>query len=138
MQKPSRFINARLLIVLVVAVIAIALVAIWVQKGQGVGTITGTATLGPTCPVEMNPPQKSCADKPYAATFELINPSKGKALKKFTSDTNGHFSVQIAPGTYAIQSAAASAFPRCTGSQLAVVKTNETVTVNVTCDTGIR
>lgn len=100
--------------------------------------ITGTVMLGPTCPVLKNPPEPQCADKPYATTLNLTTADGHYILKKFDSNTKGKFSVDAAPGNYAISSASTSLFPRCTSGGFVTVKADEYTNLTIYCDTGIR
>jgi hypothetical protein len=59
--------------------------------------IVGKVVIGPTCPVEM--PGLDCADKPYQATLTVLTPS-GDKVTRFTTDEEGQFRVNLAPGQY--------------------------------------
>jgi len=99
--------------------------------------IRGTVMAGPTCPVEKNPPDPACADKPLATTvavFRKGNPVTPFAITK--SDASGAFEFSIPPGDYVV-GADESALPRCTQTP-ATVGPNGYTTITVECDTGIR
>jgi hypothetical protein len=59
--------------------------------------IVGQVIIGPTCPVEM--PGLDCADKPYQATLTVLTPS-GNKVNRFTTEADGTFRVNLAPGDY--------------------------------------
>lgn len=102
------------------------------------GSIIGTVMLGPTCPVVMDPPDPDCADKLYATSLVVTTVDGAKVIKQFSSDANGTFSVVLAPGEYAIRSAAAAnILPYCQ-SPVFRVSANIITEVAVSCDTGIR
>jgi len=59
--------------------------------------IQGRVVVGPTCPVEM--PGMDCADKPYQAMLAVLTPS-GDRVTRFTTDEQGRFRENLAPGDY--------------------------------------
>lgn len=106
--------------------------------GEFWGVITGSVWLGPTCPVEREPPDPQCADKPYAASLVLTTLDGAQIIKEFNSDAEGKFYIEMPPGQYAIRSAAAAnILPYCQ-TQPFEVPANDFVQVVVSCDTGIR
>ncbi|MCA1812473.1 MAG: hypothetical protein LC624_00805 [Halobacteriales archaeon] len=108
--------------------------------GQPDGTsgIQGKAMLGPTCPVERDPPDPQCADRAYAGNLTVLEAGSGRVVKVFTAQ-DGTFRVALAPGNYTIGDAGSeSRLPRCaTDGPFAVVAERYTE-VTVRCDTGIR
>jgi hypothetical protein len=105
----------------------------------GPGGIRGTVMLGPTCPVMRNPPDPACADKGYAAKFDVTNVSGTKVIKEFSSKSDGTFSVDVPAGDYAIRPVAGtSMLPRCSTLDSVTVKSNAYSSVSISCDTGIR
>ncbi len=101
--------------------------------------IMGTVLLGPTCPVERDPPDPQCADKPYQASLVVTTPDGARIIAKFSSDTAGKFKVSVPPGTYAIRSADTNTiYPRCSSTGDIIVKANAFTNIPVSCDTGIR
>lgn len=109
-----------------------------IDKKSG-GIIFGTVALGPSCPVVSDPPDPECEDKPYQTKLELVTQGGIKVVKKFSSDTNGKFSINIPPGEYLIRSAPSDEiFPYCLIDDIVTVQPNESVEVMVLCDTGIR
>lgn len=107
--------------------------------GEVWGTIYGSVLLGPVCPVMRNPPEAQCADKPYATSLAVTTPDGARVIKTFSSDATGKFSVEIPSGQYAIRSAAvANILPYCQSNGTFTVPVNDSVEVQVSCDTGIR
>ena len=53
------------------------------------------------------------------------------------SDANGTYSMRLAPGRYTLVVQTGSTFPRCPTTPVTVPR-GQVVTVNITCDTGIR
>lgn len=107
--------------------------------GEFWGSIYGTVYLGPVCPVVMDPPDPSCADKLYETKLVVTTEDQSKVIKEFSSDEEGRFNVEVPPGRYSIRSVvAANVLPYCSLNEVAVVEANSSVEVNVYCDTGIR
>lgn len=96
--------------------------------------VSGTATVGPTCPVMRNPPDPACADKPYTGTLILTNTTTGK---KYTPSiaSDGSFTVSLTRGVYDVGTANNSPFPRCSGK---VEVTGPSAHIPIVCDSGIR
>lgn len=109
--------------------------------GQGIlpykSGIQGMVMTGPTCPVEKNPPEPQCADKPYqtlVAIFRASDPVHAFALVK--SSASGYFKVSLPPGDYTV-GAGESNLPRC--AQVSVsVGPDSYASTTISCDTGIR
>lgn len=106
------------------------------------GTITGIVLLGPTCPVATNPPDPACDDKPYATRLAVTTTDQSRVITEFDSDTTGHFSVDVPPGSYDIRSAQmANVLPYCMnkrGKDPIQVQAGIVTDVTIDCDTGIR
>lgn len=101
--------------------------------------IQGVVLLGPTCPVERNPPDPQCADKKYQTSLALMTADGTKVIKIFSSDASGKFMLQAVPGTYTIgPSPAAGMLPRCSSSGVISVSIGAYTNATVYCDTGIR
>lgn len=108
-------------------------------NGKQESGISGMVLLGPTCPVIRDPPDEDCADKPYATTLAVTTSDQARVIKEFRSEETGKFSVQVAPGEYAIRSAAASnILPFCSSSGTIKVNAGAYTETTVNCDTGIR
>jgi hypothetical protein len=100
--------------------------------------ITGIVLIGPTCPVIRDAPEEQCADRPFKTNLALIKPDQSTVIKQFSSDTNGGFTINAAPGEYTIRSAAAAnILPYCSSDTVKVNPNSYTETV-VYCDSGIR
>jgi hypothetical protein len=99
--------------------------------------VTGRAMAGPQCPVERNPPDPDCADKPIATNLTVTSADGSRAVRDFTSDADGRFRVPLAAGSYAIRSTETGGLPRCQSEPFNVTAGRFT-DVAVDCDTGIR
>jgi hypothetical protein len=95
----------------------------------------------PVCPVERVPPDPQCAPRGGAARITLVRADGAVAASGDAAAADGAFSFPVAPGTYAVQAAAAAPSPGrgCQADPSTVtVPARAYVTVTVSCDTGIR
>lgn len=128
------------IIILLIVVIGILFTATTRLKFSTVESkksgIFGTVLLGPTCPVQRNPPEENCKDRPYQATIFVIN-IDGKQLSEFTSDTSGDFKVELPAGEYTLESNSQMRFPIFKSASVTVHE-NEFTNLTIYFDTGIR
>lgn len=114
-----------------------------IKKRQGVlpynSGIRGVVMAGPTCPVERDPPDPGCADKPVATNISVFRKSDLTHGVAFTtSDARGTFQVSLAPGDYVVMAGSNGVpFPRCTDTS-ATVDSSGYTQIAVSCDSGIR
>ena len=103
---------------------------------QGIGHVSGTILLGPTCPVMRDPPDPKCADKPIFGEFIVQNAMGNIEFTRFSTDADGTFSVSLPVGEYSVTWAE----PRGMGIQghLVNVQVGETNEYTITFDTGVR
>jgi len=100
--------------------------------------ISGTVTLGPTCPVQSYPPQQGCGNQPYSTTLGIVTYGNSEYVSTTTtSDANGNFSIALPVGSYTISSQNSNAYPRLS-PQIVNVLPHQYTNVNLTFDTGIR
>ncbi|OGG57627.1 hypothetical protein A2765_00175 [Candidatus Kaiserbacteria bacterium RIFCSPHIGHO2_01_FULL_56_24] len=101
--------------------------------------IQGVVMAGPTCPVERDPPDPACADKPIQTNIWIsrkITPQQ--VIATTYSDANGAFQILLPPGDYVIQAGPSGVpLPRC-GDTSATVGASGYTVVAISCDTGIR
>lgn len=100
------------------------------------GGISGYIHMGPTCPVERIPPDPNCADRPYANAAVSAIGSSGKQYQT-QSDSVGKFNLSVPADSYAVKVSSPNSLPRCP-DQTATVIANNTATLDISCDTGIR
>lgn len=99
----------------------------------GRGTIQGTVTAGPTCPVERV--GQPCPPVPVVSRVEAR--LGGASVASSQTSATGAFSMAVPPGTYTVVVIGSGPFPRCPETP-AVVAAGAVTTANVMCDTGIR
>ena len=106
---------------------------------QSSGSLQGTMTIGPICPVEQvghpcNPtPQMYAAHKVFVYTS-----NKSKTIATLTPDTQGHFSALLPVGDYIVD-VEHSAVGAVQGVPTTIkIVSNKTYTITISIDTGIR
>lgn len=100
--------------------------------------IEGVVLAGPTCPVERNPPEPGCEDRPISTPLVAVNLDTERSAR-ITPDDDGTFRIQLVEGTYVIrQPGGASTPPTCSETEPIVVVAHAYTKVTVRCDTGIR
>jgi hypothetical protein len=102
------------------------------------GSIHGTAMVGPTCPVEHDPPEEGCEDQPYEGDLVVVKAGGEKVVARFVTGEEGTFEVSVAPGTYDIRSPSDQTLPACSTQEPVVVEEGRTAEADVSCDSGIR
>jgi hypothetical protein len=106
--------------------------------GGGSG-IAGRAMVGPTCPVQRDPPDPQCADRPYHGPLAVASASDGHVVATFETDAQGNFTVDLAPGDYTVQDVdGAPMLPRCASDGTVKVMAGAYTRADVACDSGIR
>jgi len=114
------------------------------QGGPGEGIlpfhsgVRGTVLMGPTCPVEQNPPAGGCDDRPYAGAlvslFYASDTQHPYSMQR--ADEDGSFEFSTPPGEYVL-TAGEKDLPRCVTVNV-VVGPDTYTEKTVSCDTGIR
>ena len=117
--------------------VTLAIAACGNQPTAPAGTgIRGVVQSGPTCPVErINSP---CPPHPLAATI-VVRDAAGHELARTHSAADGHFTVDVAPGTYTVVglTIGSSMLPRPIPITVTVTS-GRYATVTVEYDSGIR
>jgi len=99
--------------------------------------VHGTVLLGPTCPVMREPPDPTCADKPYATAVLVYRAGAKVPFVIGNSNATGAFTFSLPPGSYTIVAGGDKTLPRCAGADVTVAPSGY-ATTNISCDTGIR
>jgi len=98
------------------------------------GTVTGRVTAGPTCPVERA--GHPCPPRAVSADVQAQTRA-GAVIASTHTASNGHFTLRLRAGTYALVAVTHKTFPRCARRHV-TVKANTVTTAPISCDTGIR
>jgi hypothetical protein len=104
---------------------------------EALSGVEGTVTLGPTCPVMMNPPDPQCADKPYETTLVISSTQSGKSSLVVKTDATGHYKALLAPGTYIVSAQSGATLPRLQPINF-LVRNGMMTELNFSFDSGIR
>ena len=101
--------------------------------------IEGLVTLGPTCPAQASG-DPSCDDRPYAADLVVLTAEDDPdVVARFSSNEHGEYRVDVAPGTYRVQSdPGAEGQSSCSSDGDVTVTSGRYSEEPVFCDTGIR
>lgn len=77
--------------------------AVAAADSSGQGAIVGTVLAGPQCPVQHDPPQPGCEDRPVVNVPIFVGPAHGDGLvpMAYTDDT-GSFRLLLMPGDYQV------------------------------------
>lgn len=95
--------------------------------------ITGVVTRGPMCPVVQE--GQSCPDMPTSGTVRLVDTSGDEAART-EADDEGRFELAVPAGTYRLEADVEEAMS-CSPIDLSIAA-NQSLEVDITCDTGIR
>lgn len=157
-RAPAHPVALAVMLVLTLVPPTLVLAGCGVSAGAGLtGTIAGDVVAGPTCPVEQadNPcPNRPVADRQvtiFAASAATGAATAGAAtagatmqsgnpVASATTDANGDFSVRVPPGDYVVQVMAGPGMLglRQETSGAVIVTADQTTTVHIVLDTGIR
>lgn len=99
--------------------------------------VRGLVTLGPTCPVEKNPPDPACADKPYATAIAVYRKASDTPYIIGNSDKTGAFEFLLPPGAYVLKPSSGTTYPVCARADI-IVPAVGYATTTIACDSGIR
>ncbi len=110
-----------------------AMAATATPPASGETGIAGTATVGPTCPVER--PDSPCPDRPYEARITVWQGST--MVSETRSGADGRFTVLLPPGMYRVVGESGSTFPHGTETTATVVE-GQLTQVTLRFDSGIR
>jgi hypothetical protein len=64
--------------------------------------VTGHAHAGPVCPVQQDPPDPACADKPVIGATLVIVDEAGDEVAVIRTDTAGNFEAMLLAGNYTL------------------------------------
>jgi hypothetical protein len=101
--------------------------------------VRGTVSAGPTCPVQRDPPDPACAERPVAGAVLVVSDASGTEVKRVTSAADGSFSVELAPGAYRVTAQPVDGLMGTPAPIDVQVEAGQPMTeLQVSYDTGIR
>ena len=107
--------------------------------GGALTDVSGMVTAGPTCPVETDPPNPACAERPVAGAKLVILDQDGIEVARTTAGEDGTFTIQLAPGSYRLVPQRVDGLMGTAEPVDFIVKAGHPVTdLQVSYDTGIR
>ena len=92
----------------------------------------------PSAPVVTEPPQSGCEARPVEGARLIIVSEDGDQVTTATTGADGHFEVDLAPGTYEVQPQPVEGLMHTAEPVSAVVAIGDPVEVTISYDTGIR
>lgn len=139
LRQEEQFSCSFFLIVLVLAG-AIGLTCGCVQTGSspGTGTLTGTVSIGPLCPVEpcdISPERLAAA---YEARPITVSTQDGKPVTTVVADPVNGYSVSLPPGTYIVDIPHQGIGGSVELPKTVTIESGGTVRLDIAVDTGIR
>jgi hypothetical protein len=72
------------------------------RRSSGSSGIEGRVMIGPTCAAEQQ--GSPCPAEPYEADLQIVRAGTNEVVTDVRSDSDGRFSVALAPGRYIIRS----------------------------------
>jgi hypothetical protein len=102
------------------------------------GVVAGRVLAGPTCPVQQDPPDPDCADRPVEGAVLVVLSQTGTEVARATSNDNGYVEVALEPGTYRFEPQAVEGLLG-TGAPFELdLAAGDFFEVTILYDTGIR
>jgi hypothetical protein len=101
------------------------------------GVVTGTVSLSPTCPVERTPPDPNCASKAFVTDVIAFEKLSQEMVARGTTSSKGVYTLKLPPGDYTIHASTTGMYPRCTDKFVSIQRSG-TITLDISCDSGIR
>jgi len=106
--------------------------------GDGPAQITVDLTAGPTCPVEQNPPDPNCDDRPVKNAEVKLFDANGTLVATETSDDDGRVVFQVPSGAYYLEPQPAEGLMGTPEAQAVSVLGGDQSGLLFGYDTGIR
>jgi len=108
------------------------------------GTLEGTVSIGPIWPVERPGENPPVSPEVFAARKIMVYDEQGKKLMETVDITQigqsaeGRYSIQLKPGDYVVDINKAGIDHSAEVPRMVEIKTGQTVTLDISIDTGIR
>jgi hypothetical protein len=101
--------------------------------------LTGLVLAGPTCPVERDPPDPACDDRPVEGAEIVIVDGRGEEVARTRTDAAGAFAVTLPAGEYQLVPQPVEGLLGTAGPTAIVVEDGvDLEPVTIVYDTGIR
>jgi hypothetical protein len=141
MENPGAPLGRTLFILVLIAITIIVAVLLDIPfpAGGGMnGTLTGTVTIGPLCPVEPCPVPPEQRDAVYAARTVTIRSPAGDLLAEQHPDPSSGYTFSLRPGVYRVDVVPGGMHANPDLPRAVTIRPGVTTRVNISIDTGIR
>lgn len=138
---PERLCRRMTMFLLVVGLVTVLLAFAACSGGAtmpALGTVQGTVTAGPTCPVESV--EHPCPPKPVAEREVDLLTAAGATVATNKTDAAGHYRLDALPGSYIVRvkiEQGQIGMRQITPGNV-TISPHQTVTLDIQLDTGIR
>ena len=106
--------------------------------GRPSGLIVVTATAGPTCPVETDPPSPECAPRAVAGAEMVVTDGSGAEVARVVTGHDGVVTIAVPAGTMTVTPQPVEGLLGTAAETTVEVADGESVAVAAGYDTGIR
>jgi hypothetical protein len=110
----------------------------WPDPTAGKTGIRGSATAGPTCPVQRASPDPSCASTPVQGAVIVVRDASGAEVDRTVTNAAGTYFSAVGAGSYTVEPQPVTGIMGTPPSQHVVVAAGERATADFAYDTGIR
>jgi hypothetical protein len=127
-----------ILIIISVAVAIVLITTITAPGSGGTGTLAGTVTIGPLCPVEpctVTPDRLAAA---YTARTIVVSIPGGAVIAEAVPDPYTGYSFILKPGTYVVDIRHQGIDRSQELPKTVTIREGETIRLDISIDTGIR
>lgn len=109
-----------------------------IQAGSGTGTLAGTVSIGPLCPVEPCTVSHDRLVAAYEARPITISKTGGTVISTVIADPDTGYQVALKPGTYVVDIPHQGIGGSRELPKTVTIRSGETVRLDISIDTGIR
>ncbi len=122
---------------LLLIIFCIMLISCVTEKSVAPGYLEGRVNIGPICPVER--PGVPCPVPPEAyAARKIVVLQNNKVVQQVDIDEKGYYKTPLKPGMYTVDINRAGIDHSAETPAQITVKEGETITLDISIDTGIR
>lgn len=111
------------------------------SEAAGKGLLQGRVSIGPLCPAERPPPDPGClpTEETYKAwPIAVWTEDKKTMVALLQPDLDGAYEIELPPGSYVVDLEKQHRFGSSNLPARIDIRQNETTTLNIDIDTGIR
>lgn len=102
------------------------------------GTLTGSVSIGPLCPVEPCTISRDQLTAAYAARPLIVSTPKGAEVARVTADPDDGYTIALNPGIYVVDIPHRGIGGSPDLPVTVTIRSGETVRLDISIDTGIR